>query len=274
MNRDIFAIGLDVGTGSVKVVSDSNSLNFPSIYAYRSSTSWEKTVGVIKTVGETAVEMKGHPDAVIIRPVGEGKPIHHEGFGELVKFAVESISKDASFSKLIIVIGLPYLADKKQRSQLSELVTKITGAYRVVVLPQVIGTLRHMKMSDGIVVSIGQGTTEIVVFENEKPIHGTSIPQATDFLTQSFGEFAHLDHSIFLKKEVRDKVDKLADIISNRITLLQGQLDRPFPLILSGGAVHIPGMVKSLKKKINADIVIPDDPVMSNANGLFNIASE
>ena len=271
---DVLEIGLDVGTGSVKVVSNEKSLNFPSIYAYRNPNKWEKKSDCIIDVGKSALLMKSHPDAVVIRPVSEGQPIHQQGFGELVKFAVESITKDASFSNLIIVVGLPYNADLKQRASLRSFVQDITGAQRVSVLPQALGTLRNVKRKDGIVVSIGQGTTEIVVFKDEKPVLGNSVPQATDFLTQSYGEFAHLDHKIFENKAVKAKVDQLADIISNRITLFQGQLDDELPIILSGGAMKIPGMHRSLKKRINATLIIPDDPVMSNALGLFDIASE
>ena len=64
---------------------------------------------------------------------------------------------------------------------------------KVLVIPQSIGTLLSEDARTGMVLSIGQGTTELVLFENLKPVTGVSIPQACDYLYDG-DDLAYLEY--------------------------------------------------------------------------------
>lgn len=287
-------VGLDVGTGFVKCVTENKQLIFPSLYAYRDSNKWESQRGRVEAVGYPAKYMKKYPDAVIIRPVMEGKPIDDAGFSALVENAAKVILKNSfghdnnnskdnyeicnHFADSIIVAGLPYDA-KADKEHLRNLIKKRLNPKRVVIVPQVLGTLINKDMKNAIVVSIGQGTTEIVAFDDLKPILGTSLSQATDFITQSLGEFSYLDFPRLYddhKTEVSRSVEKLSHILANRLLSIQNQFSWRYPVIASGGGILIHGMrenlQKRLKKKNNIALHVPENPVMSNAQGLYMLA--
>ncbi len=44
-------------------------------------------------------------------------------------------------------------------------------------------------------------------------------------------------------------------------------------VILSGGGILIPGLKAAILERINVKVEIPNDPVMSNADGLYKIAT-
>lgn len=53
------------------------------------------------------------------------------------------------------------------------------------------------------------------------------------------------------------------------------QYDNQYPIALSGGSLLIPGMQEKLVSKLKAfKVVIPDDPVMSNANDLTSLRND
>ena len=49
------SIGLDIGTGFVKCVSDTKKIKFPSLYAYRKLAIWEGKKGIVEAVGDETV---------------------------------------------------------------------------------------------------------------------------------------------------------------------------------------------------------------------------
>ena len=278
------SIGLDVGTGFVKCVSDYGNVIFPSLFAYRDTGKWEESQGRIEAVGKKAREFSKYPDTVIIRPVSEGRPIDDRGFGALVTEAVSRVCRiqlqqnnlDGKHdSEIGVIVGLPYDASK-DKMRLRKIIAKSIHPKNYGIVPQALGTLIDMNKKDAIIMSIGQGTTEIVAFDDRKPVFGTSVSQATDFITLGLGEFSYLQASIFAnhKSEIKKNVAKLTDILSNKLIGFMSQLDKNHhDIVVSGGGIMIPGMKESLEKKIEGKIEIPKIPIMSNAIGLYKLAT-
>ena len=277
------SIGLDVGTGFVKCVSDYGSVIFPSLFAYRDLGKWEESQGRIEAVGKRALEFAKRPDAVIIRPVSEGRPIDERGFEALVSEAVSRVcgirphhtENNEYNSEITIAVGLPYDA-QNDKTRLRKIIEKRIHPKKCGIVPQVLGTLIEMNKKDAIIMSIGQGTTEIVAFDDRKPVFGISVPQATDFITLGLGEFSYLQASTFAKRgsEIRKNVAKLTDILSNKLVGFLSQLDNKnhYDIVVSGGGIMMPGMRESLEKKLGKKIEVPKVPIMSNAAGLYMLA--
>lgn len=281
------SIGLDVGTGFVKCVSDYGHVIFPSLFAYRDMGKWEESQGRIEAVGTKAKEFSKYPDAVIIRPVSEGRPIDERGFEALVSEAINRVCRIGLQQKNIlcrehnseigIIVGLPYDASK-DKMRLRKIIAKSIHPKNYGIVPQALGTLIDMNKKDAIIMSIGQGTTEIVAFDEKKPVFGVSVSQATDFITLGLGEFSYLQTSIFAKhkQEIRKNVVKLSDILSNKLISFMSQLDNKnhYDIVVSGGGIMIPGMKESLERKLGRKIEIPKIPIMSNAIGLYKLATK
>ena len=275
-----------MGTGFVKCVSDYGHVIFPSLFAYRDMGKWEKSQGRIEAVGKQAREFSKYPDAVIIRPVSEGRPINQRGFEALVSEAINRVCRiglqqnnlDNKYnSEISIIVGLPYDA-RKEKTRLRKTIENKIHLKKCGIVPQVAGTLIEMNKKDAIIMSIGQGTTEIVVFDNQDPIIGVSLPQATDFITQGLGEFSYLQASTFTKQnsEIRKNVAKLTDILSNKLFNIMSSLDEKdhYDVVVSGGGIMIPGMKISLQRKLKMEIQVPKIPIMSNAIGLYKLATK
>ena len=277
------SIGLDVGTGFVKCVSDYGRVIFPSLFAYRDLGKWDDSEGRIEVVGKKAKELAKYPDAVIIRPVSEGRPIDEQGFEALVSEAISRVCSirptqtvDSEHnSEITIVVGLPYDA-RNDKMRLRKIIEKRIHPKKCRIVPQVVGTLIDMNKKDAIIMSIGQGTTEIVAFSDRKPVFGTSVPQATDFIMLGLGEFSYLQASVFAKRgsEIKKNVAKLTDILSNKLIGFMSQLDNKnhYDVVVSGGGIMMPGMKESLEKKLGRKIEVPQIPIMSNAIGLYRLA--
>ena len=215
------AIGLDVGTGFVKCVSDTKKIKFPSLCAYRQHAIWESKKGKIEAVGDEAVKLAEYPDAVVIRPVMLGRPVHEKGFEELVKKAVDlvlqnndAIGQESELTRFCMVIGLPYEA-RSHATNIQKMVTRLFHPKRCDVVPQVLGTLIDVDLSSAIVTSIGQGTTEIVAFKDYSAIRGISIHHAVNDISSKLGtsKTAYLDNNIFTNPQVNPLVAMLADSI-------------------------------------------------------------
>ncbi|MDE1863009.1 MAG: hypothetical protein KGI33_08865 [Thaumarchaeota archaeon] len=274
------SIGLDVGTGFVKCVSDTATKRFPSLYVYRHASSWEEKRGRIEAVGDEAVELSKNPDAVVIRPVMQGSPVNEGAFMKLVKKAVELVSqkKDAVASQgpdnLHIVIGLPYEA-RAQRDSVKRLIQREYRPAACRVVPQAIGTLVDAGKTDAIIVSVGQGTTEMVAFQKMVPVKGLSSHHAVSDISSRLdaSKISYVACEIFGDSKAGPLVDMLADSIIDDLNSIRQDL-KTLPVLFSGGGMMIPRLCKLLESKLSEKIEISQDPVMSNALGLFKLASQ
>ena len=266
-------ISLDIGTGFVKACSAQNKVKFPSLYAYRDANPWEndKKGTTIEGAGYDAVEITKHPSSVILRPVREGTPSNKTAFMAVVNQAIKRLEiSDDFMPETSIIIGLPYHA-AKDAIKFPGFIKKITCCKDVVVVPQAIGTLMSSGRKDGIVLSIGQGTTELVAFDNLKPILGRSIPQACDYIHLNADELQYLNNS---SKPNPKRVEMLADIISENLASFKTSLaaDNSYDTILSGGGIFVPGLYNNLKRKIADSSYTVKDPIFSNAVGMLEYA--
>ena len=274
------SIGLDIGTGFVKCVSDTTRIKFPSLYAYRYPDSWEDKKGIIEAVGYDAVKLSEYLDAVVIRPVMLGRAVNEKAFAELVKKAVELVlqNKDAigqiELARSCIAVGLPYEA-RDYRDCIKKMILRLFRTKNCYVVPQVLGTLVDVKLSDAVVISIGHGTTEIVAFRNHVPIKGVSIHNAVNDISSKLGnrKTSYLDDTIFEDIKARPLVEMLADCIIDDLNAVRKDLLK-LPVVVSGGGIMIPGIKEAIISKLGKDVIIPQDPVMSNAAGLFQLASK
>lgn len=258
-------IAIDAGTGFVKCVSSHMRVYFPSIYASRRLTRWEDPKeGTVKAVGYEAVKMSTYPDTVLVRAVLEGRIADEKAFVSLVREAVRKLGCERDLGSLVVVMGLPYGA-AQQKQYLERLVGRSLKPRRVTVIPQSIGTLLSEGARTGMVLSIGQGTTEIVLFEDLKPISGISIPQACDYL---YEDLAYLEHECILDKK---RIDALTTILANRLAVFQAKLNKEYDVYVSGGGVLIEGLCGSLQAKVHDDLRIVKDPIYSNAQGLYKL---
>ena len=261
-------IAIDAGTGFVKCVSAHLRRSFPSIYGTRRLTRWEDhKEGTIDAVGYEARKMSSYPDAVLVRAVLEGKMAEEKAFVSIIREATRQLGCERDTSSLLIVMGLPYGA-ALQKQQLEKLVERTLKPKKVLVIPQSIGTLLAEDARTGMVLSIGQGTTELALFENLKPISGISIPQACDYLYDE-DDLAYIDW----EKNIIDKkkIDSLTSILSNKLAAFKTRLNTPYKIYLSGGGALIPGLYESLQGKVPDNLVLVKDPVYSNATGLYKL---
>ncbi|MCA9828448.1 MAG: rod shape-determining protein [Nitrosopumilus sp.] len=275
-------IGLDMGTSFVKCVFDGGRFTFPAIYAYTNRQKWDDDKTLLMGVGEEALKVAAYPNSVVIRPIIEGRPVHKKGVEELVKetkrrMDVMSDSKEKDRVKTIVV-GLPYDADNYKET-LYDILKNTLNPENCVIVPQVIGTLESIGRKSATVMNIGQGTTEIVAFENMKTISGQSVMHGCDFLTRDLGEFAFLDLTVYAqyKDEIAPRIDMLADMLVNRLETFMAELKPMYEcsktVVLSGGGILIPELKAAILKRMNVKVEVPNDPVMSNANGLYKIAA-
>ncbi len=272
-------IGLDIGTGFVKCVSDYGAVRFPSIYVRRIHGLW--TEKATEAVGDKAGSLLDTMGATAISPIVRGKPdsryykqvdmLLAETMRQVRGLAKAPADTDA---KLRIVVGLPYHAFG-YRESMTRVIQKALNTEACTVVAQASGTLVDLDLESAIVVSIGQGTTEIVVIDDMEIIDGESSRWASDFVTRKIGRYAHLDTDLLHRNhDVCHRYARImAENLAREIHDVSGQYGNRYTVALSGGGLLIPGMRERLAAKLKEfKVVVPDDPVMSNANGLYKLA--
>ena len=272
-------IGLDIGTGFVKCVSDYGAVRFPSVYVRRVHGVW--TEKAIESVGSKATSLLDSTGVTAISPISRGKP-DPRYYRQVDMLLAEALRQSHALSKtpvdpsdkLRIVVGLPYHAFG-YRDTMVRVMQKALNVESCAVVAQASGTLVDLDLEGAIVVSIGQGTTEIVVIDDLEVIDGESSRWASDFVTKKIGRFAHLDVDTIQKNhDMCQKYSKImAENLAREISDMSEQHGGRYKIALSGGGLLIPGMQERLSSRLKKEfeIVVPDDPVMSNANGLYKL---
>ena len=274
-------MGLDIGTGFVKCVSNYGSVRFPSLYVKRIHGAW--TEKATEAVGTRAHSMLSTMGAAGIAPIKRGKPDpkYPKQVEMLIREAVEqvcSMSKAPADpkGKASMVVGLPYHA-YDYKDSMCRTIKRVFDTEVCVAVPQASGTLLDMGKRSGIVVSIGQGTTEILVIDGMDVIDGLSSQWASNFVTTKVGRFAHLDPAeLEQEKATCKKYSKvMAEYLTNEITDVAAGYKNKYPIAVSGGGLLLPGMKDELLGGLKAfKILVPEDPVMSNARGLYKLLLE
>ena len=272
-------IGLDLGTGFVKCVSDYGSVRFPSVYVQKVHGIW--TNKTTEAVGNDALNMINTLGASVIRPISRGQP--DSKYQKQVEMLIqESINQVYLCSKtpvdtkqkIRMVVGLPYHAFNSKES-ITRLIKKILSVKECTAVAQASGTLVDLGIDTGMVVSVGQGTTEMIVIDDLDVIDGESSSWASDFVTKKIGRFAHLNtDTLHQNTDMCKKYSKiLAANLTQEICEMAENHNNRYPVALSGGGLLIPGMSEELLAGLKKfKVLVPDDPVMSNARGLYKIA--
>lgn len=258
-------LALDIGTGYVKACfGEHNKISFPSLYGYRESLEDEKK-GIIEAVGHDVLHLLPYPTHNIVRAVSEGMPVNEKAFKIMLKEAVRRLKiKESDMPGIHTIIGIPY-SSRSQKEVLRNLVITTLKPLSCLVVSQSLGTLVHEGKYTGIVISIGQGTTEIVYYHNRKPVEGKSLSKAVDFLLLGKDKLDYLNHGEVAEQRVRT----LADLIADELNNLSSQLHKTPEVIISGGGVMIEGMLRAIQARVK-NIVLLDskNPVYSNVLGL------
>lgn len=269
-------IGLDIGTGFVKCVSDHGSFRFPSLYARRINGQW--TSAVSEAVGDKAAQMLRTRGTTAISPICQGRPQkrYQKQVRLLVAEAIDRVYKmvQAPAEKARIVVGLPYEA-ASVKGALTRLISQESRVERCDVVAQAVGTLVGMHRRTGMVVSIGQGTSEILVVEDNKILDGRSLEWASEFITLKIGRFAHLDTKLLAQhRDVCSRYAKaLAENLAAEVADMASAHGYGQEIIVSGGGILIPRVRQELAGRLKGfKLAIPEDPVMSNAVGIYKLA--
>ena len=247
-------IGLDIGTGFVKCVSNFGQFKFPSLYTRRINGSW--TDGISEAVGDKATLMLRTKETTAISPICRGRP--DKRYQKQVELLIrESIRRvhhmvpavPCSPKNTRVVVGLPYEAAHYKNTMI-KMIRSTSNVDRCDVVAQAAGTLIFMNKSSGMVVSIGQGTSEIVMIEDNHIIDGQSLEWASEFITCKIGRFAHFDTKLLLQhKDVCAKYAKaLAENLSVEISDMASAYGYTKDIIVSGGGILIPRVRQELTK--------------------------
>ena len=277
----MISIGLDLGTGFVKCTSDFGKIRFPSLYASKTVTGFSSGKQEISEfIGWNATKKIGQKNVVLISPIKKGRPLerYQDYIALLVQAAIKqsfSLNKSISTSdKISLCVGMPFHG-KRDVPFLKKSVERLIHPEILSVVPQAFGTLIDVNMKSGLVVNIGQGTTELVVFDNGIPTDGKSILISSSMITEEISEFAYLKPSELEKnKTLCEKFSKqLVDSLYNPIMDFVEEYGLQNNIILAGGGILIPGVKQNFLNSLkNYTVKIPTDPSFSNSNGLFKTA--
>jgi actin-like ATPase involved in cell morphogenesis len=298
-------VALDIGSGYTKCFDGSQRIIFPSVYSYRQPGLWEDREGIVEGVGEEALEIAEHPDAVTLYPVIDGKP-QHRAFMKLAKEALRRI-RVHSYEDACLVTGLPYETGKEDREELKNLLKDKLHLKELVVYPQAVGTLFDFDLQSATVINIGHGTTEIAVIEKLNMLAGLSEPLASDYVLTSISNLIQSKHGFkpttdsivafisgkidlitaFGKSSVHRKdidaqlqsvVDHLAEKIAYDarylLTQLPSNLECTKTIVLSGGGSLIAAVRENVEQRLNSKVLAPSDPIFSNVLGFYKMGKK
>lgn len=280
---ETISIGIDVGTSTTKVVADNGiKFTFGSVVAKKRL----KNGSVEYTVGKEALAKNIFKDTKIIWPVIKGRFVDNpEEASILIKYAIntvfEKLKIDESkrdYSKVNIALGVPYKA-LTDAEAIKEILKKNIGVGNIKVYFQALGTLEAEGKGTGMVVSLGQGTTEILVFYNGQIVIGESLKDALDEVLSILGPNKFLNHKYVQSNIIKfaSKLEDYLDVVCNRtMEIKEGLQDDEIdemPLYFMGGAVMLAPTKAHIERKISVPAIISDD-IARNAVGLYNLAQK
>ena len=229
----LVAVGLDVGSGFVKVSALGRQVMFPSLYSctYAPGAGDDDVVsragekGAPKAVlrdavGDDAVVMAAGRFATLIRPVKHGVPHDGRGYSRLAAEALRAADiKDPE--NAVICAGVPYDA-RDDRERIRRLIVAAVQPAYCLVLPQAYGTLKACGRRTGTIVNIGHGTTEIMRAGPEG-MYAVSIPKASEFVLHQLaqrqrrsGRDAYTDPQVILGDDPR-MTARLVELLATHI---------------------------------------------------------
>ena len=291
-------VAMDLGSGYTKAVSDKARIIFPSLIAFRHAQSWEEhNDGLIEGIGESALDVAKFPNAIIIRPISEGRP-EHDAFLKLSQEALRRLKVD----QVSLVSGLPFDMNKKDRERIKETLKESLRLTQIALFPQGLGTLFDLDLDDGIVLNCGHNTVEVLAIENLQILTGSSLPLANDYILQTLTQFILREYGFKpdefalqnlvigninrisgmktevarkdIEKPLENSVSLLADTIAHQTRSLLNQLPHSNlacleHVILSGGGSLLRGFRQQLQQALKMKVTVHPDPLFSNCLGFM-----
>lgn len=277
-------VGLDIGTGSVKVATIHGTFQFPSIVARGKNMELESQEIVL--VGDMAVKAESVKSMVLKTPVYRGAPTSISDYLELIRHALDKVieqqpQRDAlhkgpqKYSDFVIIAGIPYSA-KSHSQKIKDAVMECFAPKFFGLMFQAKATLDNEGIDNGIVCHIGHGTTEIMVVSHGNIAHAQTILHGVGDITSatSSSKTSYLDWGMFSKKnpQLAEQRKILAAHISD--SLEKVILDYPqLQVICAGGGALVPKLITEIKNDIISSITVAKNPVFSNALGMLSKAS-
>lgn len=233
MSRDstkkVQPIGLDIGTSTVKAITDQGRrVIFPSVYCKRLvKTTWDAREKqseevIFEGIGQEAIELAKHNDAIVIRPIIEGT-IKHEVAVKLVQEAYRRLNVKNPAS-VVLVTGLPYDVSVNSINYLEQLLGESLGKpLQMAIYPQSFGTLIECGLESATIINIGHSTTGLLLVEDLTVLGGGTEPKATDYVVEQVRNNIIKDYGLIPSTETtRDliisKEIKVGDaVITNKV---------------------------------------------------------
>jgi len=227
--KKVQPIGLDIGTSTVKAMTDhGRRVIFPSVYCKRLvKTTWDAREKqseevIFEGVGQEAIELAKHNDAIVIRPIIEGT-IKHEVAVKLVQEAYRRLDVKNPAS-VVLVTGLPYDVSVKSINYLEQLLGESLGKpLQMAIYPQSFGTLIECGLESATIINIGHSTTGLLLVEDLTVLGGGTEPKATDYVVEQVRNNIIKDYGLIPSTETtRDliisKEIKVGDaVITNKV---------------------------------------------------------
>ncbi len=275
-------VGLDIGTGTVKVATSTQQFKFPSVIARGHKLDLNQSSEVY-AVGDAAVKLEPIRSIVLKTPVYRGAPTSMRDYLALIQHALDRVLKahtepiynaPKSYEDLIIVAGIPYVARHKSKQIKAAVVERFKPKF-FGMMYQARATLIHENIQNGIVCHIGHGTTEIMVVIGDDIAYGQTIMNGvgdiTDAISTSMVEY--LDSTVFQRRdnELAQYRKVLAGTISNaleKVVLNYSNL----PVICAGGGALIPKLISEIRNDTISNLQVAKEPVFANALGMLRQA--
>jgi len=273
-------MGLDIGTGFVKVATKTRKIRFPSLIAAGKHLDLESD-GIPSThVGYDAIPFDKVKSMIIKTPMYRGVPVVMSDYIKLIKHSIDYIISDPKgllpknsnrYDSMVIVAGIPYNA-KEHAGKIKKAVIESINPKSFNLIFQAQGTLLHERLSDGIICHIGHGTTELMVITHNKVAYGKTIRHGVGDISSAIhdSKTSYIENELFQKKspELTEHRGLLADSISD--VLEKTIIDYPgIPVICAGGGALIPKLLDEIKNDIITNIRIAKEPIFGNALGML-----
>ena len=277
-------VGIDVGTGTVKVAVGEQRFRFPSIVAHGFLSDWSEDTQ-IHEVGDAALSLANIRSISLKQPVHRGTPTNITDYLDLFKHALKETYKykgdmliryPQNPQECDIVAGLPNIS-KDMAKDITKKVNRYIKPRNFRLISQSAGTLMNENRKTGIVCHIGHGTTEILVMINERIARAKTVTFGVGDMLE--GLSASNDIASITKHDIFRSKDK---VLAQQKTLLANNIQnilekivleyRDIPLIFAGGGSLIPGLLDEIKSDIISNYITSVEPIYGNALGMLKVS--
>lgn len=288
----LIPVGLDMGSSEIKCMTRDHKVCFPSVITTLKSNVWDDKSSKNMTIGANAVKTGKAYNAKCVFPIASGRPIDINGYTLLAEHALQNIgivaenvsapanpqSQNATIdlSQICLVVGLPYDATP-QIQNIQAIFNSKLKVGKCIIETQARGTLRSMQLKTGIIFNIGFGTTESVIFDDNRAVEGASLRCAINTILEGLAasdsnidKTSLTDIGMFdqYEKESAPFAEEIADEINRWYQEKMLRAKHEYPVIISGGGVLNKAVIRELKKT-DIKFSIPDEPLYSNVKGHF-----